>query len=479
MLDARKIIFGVTTLTAGVVAAATGIILSSLSFKFLLAAVVMLVLISGLCLIPDRAEELLLFGIVFFIPVNVDVNFFLHKHVGTASSIAVSATWIFNCFFLLFLIWNRFANERAFRIGGELIALLCYMLWGVVTLIRAEYPVLVYLELIRLVMLGMIVFSISNITDPNLLKRMVIFLMLTLLFQSCLACVQYFVKSFPAIGVIGMGKVSELFPGQRVHRVMGTLGHPNFLGYFLEITLPIAFALILAWPDAFTGQLATLAWMLGTVALILTKSRGAWVSYPFALGFVFLFGATRNLLRLRSFTNMIIVVAISITVLVFSYPIIKKRFTGRDYRAASVRMPLNKAALSIIKQFPVVGVGLNNFSEVFKKYDKTGYSRIFRGYKHVVHNMYLLIATETGIVGLLLFLLIFFFPFFYTFKGIMSGVDNMMIQVMVGVCGGLFAHFIHGLVDPGFILTPHVSALMFMLTGLCSACYRIWLYEKF
>ncbi len=478
MLDAKRAIFYVTALTAGVIAATAGIILSSISFKFLLAALAVLVLIAGLCLMPDRAEELLLFGIVFFIPVNVDVNFFLYKHVGTASSIAVSATWILNCFFLLFLIRNRFANEIHFRIGGELIALLCYMLWGVVTLIRAQYPVFVYLELIRLVMLGMIAFSISNISDPRLLRRMVIFLMLALLFQSCLACVQYFVKSFPAIGVIGMGKVSELFPGQKVHRVMGTVGHPNFLGYFLEITLPIAFALILAWPDVFIGQLAMLAWMLGTVALILTKSRGAWVSYPFALGFVFLFGATRNLLRLRSFTNMIIVVAVAISILVFSYPIIKKRFVGRDYKAASVRMPLNKAALSIIKQFPLVGVGLNNFSEVFKKYDKTGYSRIFRGYKHVVHNMYLLIATETGIIGLFLFLLIFFFPFFYTFRSIIAGINDMMVQVMVGICGGFFAHFIHCLVDPGFILTHHVSALMFMLTGLCSACYRMWFCKE-
>ncbi len=474
MLDAENNVFYAFIFIGGIFSALVGIAVSGLSLKFLIATLLGLILITGLLLFSDIRKELLLFGIVFFVPVNIDINLFLHKHVGTASSVAISATWLLSIALLLFFILERLNGHRSFRVGGEVIALLCYLLWGILTLINAKYPVYVSFEIIRLIMLGTVLFTISNIANPRLLRFLIICILVTLLFQSLLACVQYFMKSFPQIGFLGVVKTAELFPGQKVHRVMGTLGHPNFLGYFLEITLPVAFAVFWIWPSWAVGILAIGAWLIGSVALIFTKSRGAWMSYPFGVAFVVLFLISKRLLSLKSLFQLLLIFLLALALLFFSYPMVKKRFLGRDYQALAVRMPLNKAAFSVFKQFPVLGVGLNNFSEVFKEYDKTGFSRIFRGYKHVVHNMYLLIATETGVVGLTLFLLIFSFPFFYMLKGFVSGIDDFMLSVMIGICGGILAHFIHVLVDPGFIMTPHISALMFLLLGWCSATYGLY-----
>jgi O-antigen ligase len=192
--------------------------------------------------------------------------------------------------------------------------------------------------------------------------------------------------------------------------------------------------------------LSGVAFILGTVALILSKSRGAWVAYPFAMaGTVFLtYG--KSIIRKNVFVKILGLAFLGIALIVSFSPFIIERFLGKDYQAMAVRMPLNKAALSIISQFPVFGVGLNNFSEVFKTYDVTGHAMIFRGYKHVVHNIYLLVATETGIVGLMAFLGIFAVPLFRAIKVFKYSGDEKSRGIVAGAIMGICAHLIHGLI---------------------------------
>ena len=123
---------------------------------------------------------------------------------------------------------------------------------------------------------------------------------------------------------------------------------------------------------------------------------------------------------------------------------------------------------SIIEQFPVTGVGLNNFAETFKRHDTTGYSRIFRGYRHVVHNLHLWIWTETGTVGLLAFLA----PFVVTIWVALRHAPRappVPRAIMVGIAAGLFAHLMHGMVDPGFRVSLTVSFLIFTSMGVVGA----------
>ncbi len=58
-----------------------------------------------------------------------------------------------------------------------------------------------------------------------------------------------------------------------------------------------------------------------------------------------------------------------------------------------------RTALAIIKTHPLVGVGLNNYSLVSSQYS----TAVF-GKQYLAHNAYLLIAAETGLVGLAAFL---------------------------------------------------------------------------
>src|SRR5262249_53432665 len=66
------------------------------------------------------------------------------------------------------------------------------------------------------------------------------------------------------------------------------------------------------------------------------------------------------------------------------------------------RLDIWIAAREMIKHSPVLGVGAGNFPVAYNYV--AGYAPIFRGYDRASHNMYLDVCTETGIIGVLLFL---------------------------------------------------------------------------
>jgi len=201
---------------------------------------------------------------------------------------------------------------------------------------------------------------------------------------------------------------------------------------------------------------------------------------PVSCLIVFLALYRKKFFRLKTAMGMSVIGLILIVPLYFAIPIIQMRFFHDDYQSASMRPPLNYAALSIIKQYPVVGVGLNNFAEIFHEYDTTGYSRVFtiksykgdttveRPYKHVVHNLVLWVWTEVGVLGLMAFLWLFGAAFRVT-QRTWKRANEWSQAVMLGCVTGFIAQFIHGMVDPGFRISPSVSMLLYSMFGLIGA----------
>jgi O-antigen ligase len=150
------------------------------------------------------------------------------------------------------------------------------------------------------------------------------------------------------------------------------------------------------------------------------------------------------------------------------YPTVKKRIFHDDYRSAEQRIPLNQAALSVIRQYPVFGVGLNNGGKIFKQYDATGKSRIWKHSGHVVHNLFLAVCMDVGVVGLVAFLGIFIVSFRAAYKTLQR-VSRWYRGVLIGISAGIIAHLVHGLFDPGFLTAMNISTLVFTLLGVIGA----------
>jgi len=469
----------------GFLAAGLAAMVTQLDFKFVAA---LLMLVSGvgvLLLINDsgRIEQLLTAALALAIPVNLDVNFLARPHIGGAPSISISASLL--CIATLYLV--RFYRYRTRHEAPLLVydrtlvwASILYMAVGVLSLWNARHSDLVFLEEIRLTTLFLTMLLVMNFRSERLIHLFVTFLVVAASVQGLLSTVQYLGNTSLGLDIFGEAELVELDIGTLVTRATGTIGHPNVLGYYLEIMFPLALALFFFQKSLKMKVISSAAVGLILLGIICTISRGAWVTVPISGLVVFFVMHRRRLLRLGTGVEVSILASLLIVALIFAFPTIKMRLTHEDHQSAASRMPLNYAALSIIRQYPVLGVGLNNFSEVFHEYDTTKLSRRFtmrrvengvmveRDYKHVVHNMILWVWAEVGTLGLASFLWLFGAAALVA-RRTWRDADEWSQAVMLGCLTGFMVHFVHGMVDPGFRITPSVSMLIYSMFGIIGA----------
>jgi len=147
--------------------------------------------------------------------------------------------------------------------------------------------------------------------------------------------------------------------------------------------------------------LALISLPLGLLALIFTFSRAAWVSFAVA-GLVFtLIALRRKWLQWQYFILSIVVLSL---LLFFFRESVLPRLLGDDGGAAAARMPLNIIALNMIKSHPWIGVGINNFMAVVQDYLT---HETQRAWLASAHNKYLLVWSETGTIGIIMFIWFF------------------------------------------------------------------------
>jgi putative inorganic carbon (HCO3(-)) transporter len=177
-------------------------------------------------------------------------------------------------------------------------------------------------------------------------------------------------------------------------RVSGTIGSPNGAAAYLAFFLTLAVSTLFAQVSRRLKRVSLVAVALGVPALILTFSRGGWVSFLVSITIICL--ATRkNRLPVRS---LAFAGGIALSLGLIFQSSITERLFGDDNGAAQVRLPLAETALRMIGGHPLLGVGANNFPLQIEEYDEPG------DWLYTVHNKYLLIAAETGIASLLAFL---------------------------------------------------------------------------
>ncbi len=165
-------------------------------------------------------------------------------------------------------------------------------------------------------------------------------------------------------------------------RAYGTFPHPNVLGGFLAITLPLIMSEVFKKKNKFFVS----AVVLGIAALALTFSRSAWVVFVIGVLYV-IFRKKKNI--------FFPILTIAVIFLFF----VATTFGFQD-ESVVVREQLQTAALSMFRGSPIIGNGLGNFLVQLPDYLVS--RQIY--FLQPVHNIYLLILSEIGIAGLALFL---------------------------------------------------------------------------
>ena len=141
------------------------------------------------------------------------------------------------------------------------------------------------------------------------------------------------------------------------------------------------------------------------------------------------------------------------------------RLAMSDYGSAYARIPMAKVALNMIIHNPVIGVGLNNYTEVMYQY---GLGKLLPGQTCGVHNAFLFMCAEIGIIGLIIFL----YLWFIAYKRLLFCYKNSSAYIWktsASLLCGFTALFIHANVEQSFYYHVQLNAMLWSFFGLAAA----------
>ena len=190
-------------------------------------------------------------------------------------------------------------------------------------------------------------------------------------------------------------------------RIYSTLDNPNLLGGYLLAILPLAVVVLLRWRRPLPRLFAITTLAMGTAALVLTYSRGAWMGLVAAaavLAVLLALRMTRNWPPLwRKVIPLLVLLggASLLAVLVWQVEPLRVRVlslvAGRDDSSNNFRINVWLAALDMIQARPWLGIGPGNdaFNLIYPLYAQPRFSALS------ACSIPLELAVEAGIPGLL------------------------------------------------------------------------------
>ena len=242
----------------------------------------------------------------------------------------------------------------------------------------------------------------------------------------------------------------------------GSLGHQNLLGFVSHMALMPLFGMFLAgrWPvRALCGVLA------GILVVILTGSRATILIAAFSLALTLLVSISLRFSgqKIAFATAGLILLSASAP---FAYSTIERRMVAQQAGLTEKdqeRVAFERAAGLMIAAKPM-GVGPNHYvfvsiTEGYASLAGVNWSMGNRAAQ--VHQSYLLVAAETGYLGLLTMITLLAVTIWYAFSTAVRYRREQEADVLIGVGCGILAICIHALVEWMFV----VYAIQYVFAG--------------
>ena len=387
-------------------------------------------------------------------------------HIGWVDGFDISISDIFFlCFWVHTFIGGTFQWNGRSKIAGALtlfaLAILPSMFNTTSHTMTGEQFVLI-LQILALNYLCMA----ACINSREDLETALMGISLCLIIQGAIGCVQFFLQNNFLLFSTGHSagetiEVGDPDGASSFIRVFGTVGKPNGYAMILAPLLLISIAL-LPLKHSRGRFLRILSVVLGSLGLIYSASRGGWLSVAAALlvyGVIFIqqYKGRRLLLLAGAFLFFILAFAISGSV-------ITERLDANDHNAANSRLPLMRVAAEMIKAHPLVGVGGNTYMDVMKQYVPSDYGNL---YLYEVHNGYLLVFAEMGLIGFVALLLLLR-SLYREGRGAMQCADEALLAALgLGFILVLVQVSVHMLVEMYFV--KMTLCMLFTLAGILTA----------
>lgn len=220
--------------------------------------------------------------------------------------------------------------------------------------------------------------------------------------------------------------------------------HANVLAGTLVVLTPVCFALALTLSSEKRGSLQRVTiWLISIISLLvllLTQSRGGYLGFIAAVGTVITVTVSRWLL----------VLPITIGAgLFFAYRpgfmrLLEMASHSDSVGGLAVRLQIWNYSLAAVRDFPLTGIGLGGYTDTIPlMYPLPHLSELV---PHA-HNLYIQVALDLGLFGLIAYLAIIMNCFFMLWRLLRDRSDSVRWTLAVGAFASLVGMLTHGLFD--------------------------------
>jgi O-antigen ligase len=247
------------------------------------------------------------------------------------------------------------------------------------------------------------------------------------------------------------------------------LSRTNDLGAYMLLIFPLAISSFLYEDKSpIEKVLYALASILSFITIILTFSRGIWLSIIIAIILVLILG--RKILKKNLIYIGIVAVLSAIPIIIKWESIVNRLLSLQNIflnaeNSIEWRKSLLRGSLKIFEDHPVFGTGLNTFGYIYSLYqERAGYFSINP------HNYYLQLLTETGVIGFITFVVLALSILYMSFKAFANS-ENIFKGIALGLLVGIISSLIHISVDIDWSVTA-IPILFWVEVGLLIAIYN-------
>ena len=257
---------------------------------------------------------------------------------------------------------------------------------------------------------------------------------------------------------IGLPRASASFP------------NPNLLGIYMSAFIPLIAGLTIIY---FKGKNKVGMFFLTILALsgiFLTFSRGAGLAVYLAILILCIAGKKK-----------LLVASLIAILLIFPFVMpkdIKKWAKEVNYNPVVFmlnqdRISIYRNTVNMVRQHPFVGVGVNTFSKNYGKY-KTASAEKYASTPDTIysHNIYLQMAGEIGLLGLMAFVWFLFLIFKNAAHSYFNLKDEYLKVVALSLIVCLIAFLINGLTETS-LYNARVAMVFWYLIGISLSLSRL------
>ena len=398
------------------------------------------------------AERVLVAGAIFSTCYLIDINFVsMENYRGDTRGFEFGVTdWMVISLIIVMLRSPRWKTKRPDLLPPNSTLMIIYLLMAIGSIFVAYVPVYSGFGVFK-ILRAMAVYWVAY----NYLRSEEDF--------------QFFMITLAAmVGFQFLLVLQQRFSG--IYRASGSTPHSNTLAMYINKMNMLFLSFLLGNGERGWRRFIYLsALAVGSIIVLATFSRGALGMMIFGYGVVTLL-SLYDRPRVHKFKMVGAALLLASPAVLYVAPAIIERFETAPEESGISRRQANDAALAMADG-SFFGVGINNYSHVI---NNTAFSRFIpnEGDRGIVHNIYLLHASEMGWLGLLIFLLMIGHFFVMAIRIIVLRRDNVISWVAIGIFAGMSTLWLQALLEWAFRQT-YLTVEFFLLAGFLAALPRL------